>query len=230
MSQMDEYLRTLDERLRSCTSELKQAERELSDLGDRSSSIVVKKINGNQYYYEQWREDGRIVGKSLGRVAPGVIVETESIIEQRRDLTRRIYELRFLLEHLTQEKNAFQVQMQRNLHEDCLSFEVYWKNELSARITSNQSRIHVSRFIVQSERQIFSDEFINRNQLLEVLRLRCFDEGTQDTEENLRKLGLTEYDPLEIVRRTHGVLNDDYIWIRFPGEDLRAEDVLISLM
>ena len=30
-----------------------------------------------------------------------------------------------------------------------------------------------------------------------------------------------------IVRKTHGVSYNDYLWFRFPGENLRAEDVLV---
>ena len=63
--------------------------------------------------------------------------------------------------------------------------------------------------------------------MTEILRSRCIDEGRSDVGRVLKAMGLNEYNPLEIVRRTHGVSYNDYIWIRFPGEKLRAEDVMV---
>lgn len=32
-------------------------------------------------------------------------------------------------------------------------------------------------------------------------------------------MGLTEYNPVAIARITHGILTDDYTWIRFKEND-----------
>ena len=38
--------------------ELLYVSRLLDEIGREQRSIVVKSINNNQYYYEQWRQDG----------------------------------------------------------------------------------------------------------------------------------------------------------------------------
>jgi hypothetical protein len=45
--------------------------------------------------------------------------------------------------------------------------------------------------------------------------------------EYLETLGLTAYDPWKIVEITHGVMWEDFLWIKFPGETLSWEDVKI---
>ena len=59
------------------------------------------------------------------------------------------------------------------------------------------------------------------------LKLRCFDEERTDSHEKLKAMGLKEYRPLDIVRKTHGVSYNDFLWFRFPGENITAKDVLV---
>lgn len=61
--------------------------------------------------------------------------------------------------------------------------------------------------------------------LLTFFRSRCFEETRADADEWLRYLGLKEYDPLEICRKTHGRMWGDKLWIRFKGEDICFNDV-----
>ncbi|MBR4514538.1 MAG: hypothetical protein IKO61_06595 [Lachnospiraceae bacterium] len=227
MGKTEELLSMLENQCRSYEAELEELQNEMRDLGEKKSSIIVKTINGNQYYYEQWRDGKHVRGKALGKVAPGAVCETEIEIEKRRDIMKRVEEIHYLLETLREEKAKLKKQVLNNLFDDSFRFEVFWKNELSARVSVNRSKVNVSRFIIHPIRQIFSSEHISRNQLNEILKLRCFEEGRPDIKDKLASIGLTEYIPIEIVKRTHGVSYNDYIWIRFPGEKLRAEDVLV---
>ncbi len=43
--------------------------------------------------------------------------------------------------------------------------------------------------------------------------------------DNAAENAFESYNPWEIVRKTHGFLWDDYMWIRFEGETLTWEDV-----
>lgn len=113
-----------------------------------------------------------------------------------------------------------------NLLQD-YSFEVFWKNERTALVEVKGPRVYVQRFCIHPLRQLFAADIMSRNQLNEILALRCFDKSRPDREELLRAMGLTDYQPCEIVKRTHGVTYNDFIWFRFPGENLRAEDVLV---
>lgn len=54
---------------------------------------------------------------------------------------------------------------------------------------------------------------------------RCFPEARADCKEQLEEIGLMHYNPLDIVKITHGVMCHDYMWIRFDGEKLKYKDV-----
>ncbi len=47
------------------------------------------------------------------------------------------------------------------------------------------------------------------------LRYRCFSESRGNCREILTDLGLTDYDPLQIVEKTQGRISDDDMWLRF---------------
>ncbi len=51
-----------------------------------------------------------------------------------------------------------------------------------------------------------------------ICRERC-------TDEMLESMGLKEYNVYDILRSTHGVDIDDFIWFKFDGEDITWEDV-----
>ncbi len=227
MDRTKELYDYLDNRLKDYLTELKKAEDKLDEISDISSSIVVKKINGTKYYYEQWRQKDGVKSRLLGKVEPGAVYETEIDIQERRNLCDRIKELKFLIDNISKEKDELYKYLLDKSYIYKYSFEVFWKNELSARVSVNNQRVHVSRYIIHPVRQIFSSDNISRNQLNEVLRLRCIEEGRVDIKSKLKAWGLDEYNPLEIVKITHGVSYNDYIWIRFPGEKITAEDVLI---
>lgn len=54
----------------------------------------------------------------------------------------------------------------------------------------------------------------------------CFEEGNADKEFFLKVLGLDEYNPWDIVPLTHGVMLEDFLWVRFKGqENLTWEEV-----
>lgn len=59
------------------------------------------------------------------------------------------------------------------------------------------------------------------------LESRCFPANRANAKDILKLLGLDKYDPDKIVRITNGVMNDDFIWLRYPGQKLKFEDVRI---
>lgn len=56
--------------------------------------------------------------------------------------------------------------------------------------------------------------------LLKFFERRSFRRERPDVAIALEEIGLTEYDPRLIVRKTHGSFFHDTYWIRFKGEDL----------
>jgi hypothetical protein len=61
--------------------------------------------------------------------------------------------------------------------------------------------------------------------VLDYFESRCLPRTRHLIEKVLQSLELSDYVPTEIVKQTHGVLYDDYIWIRFSGEELTCADV-----
>lgn len=57
----------------------------------------------------------------------------------------------------------------------------------------------------------------------EFFESRCFPRERRNCEQLLADLGLDSYNPLDIVRKTHGRQLEDYCWIKFEGEDLEYE-------
>ncbi len=227
MSDTAELYYILKDRYDDYLRELTSVEGRLSAYSDAIASIAVKSINENKYYYKQWREGTKIHSKMLGKVAPSAVATEESEILERKKLLSRREELIKLINILEPQREELRkLAMAPDIDEE-FTFEVFWKNELSSRVSVHKNRVHVSRYIIHPIRQIFHSDTITRHQLMEALRLRCFEEGRADIDVKLAAIGLTEYDPLEIVRRTHGVSYNDFIWIRFPGEKLCAEDVLV---
>lgn len=49
----------------------------------------------------------------------------------------------------------------------------------------------------------------------EFLKSRCFPPTRGNVKEELRALGLTDYDPLQIVEKTHGRTAEDSLWLKF---------------
>jgi hypothetical protein len=63
------------------------------------------------------------------------------------------------------------------------------------------------------------------DQMFTFLESRCSERSRPDQRELLALIGLDEYNPYEIVKKTHGITPDDHFWLRFPGEDLKWRDV-----
>ena len=58
---------------------------------------------------------------------------------------------------------------------------------------------------------------------------RCWPRNRFNIDEILESLGLAEYDPIDIVHKTHGLKHCDYIWLKFDTdpEDLTYDKIKI---
>ena len=63
------------------------------------------------------------------------------------------------------------------------------------------------------------------------LESRCVPRTRYNIKSILERWGLDVYDPLQLIRKTHGIQNSDSCWIRFEGEilDYAAIKELYSL-
>lgn len=206
---------------------LLEYQKRLEQLQEKKSNITIKKINGELYYYAQRRENGKVVSKYLGPVTPGSIADEEKKQIQITDLSEKVKNLKLDIESIEQIIKCFVKRKRQDTILDNFSFEVYWKDDITARVYVKGKNVTVSRFTENPGKQLFADKKMTRYQLGKIFEMRCWEKGRADINEILENLGLKEYNPYEIVRKTHGVSYNDYIWFRFPGEQLTSKDVLV---
>lgn len=101
----------------------------------------------------------------------------------------------------------------------------FWNDELVAFLTVKNNRAKVQRFTDHPVKQIFRDDEIDVFRLANILETRCWQRDCRNIDNYLKKLGIPYYDPLAIVKKTHGVSYNDFLWFRFNGESLTWKDV-----
>ena len=209
-------------------SRINQINRELIQLDNVQGTIIIKNIGGKCYYYNQWQENKKLRYRSLGPVTPGAIAECEQKILRKNELEDELKTKRELISCLerTLERVSKEINKRRKMINH-YTFEVYWKDEITARVYVKEKDVIVSKFTDHPLKQLFAEKKMTRYQLNQILELRCWERGRADINDLLKNIGLTEYNPQEIVRKTHGVSFNDFIWIRFPGEKLTSKDVLV---
>lgn len=109
-----------------------------------------------------------------------------------------------------------------------LFMECYWKNEKTASVRLDKKNAYITRYIMHPVKQIFYADIITRFEFGEILRDRCWDINRPDLNQLLNNIGLNEYNPYEICKRTHGKMAQDNIWFRFPGEILTYKEVIMD--
>lgn len=107
------------------------------------------------------------------------------------------------------------------------SFEVLYKDKVCSKVTINGGRTTVERYDSCPMHCMFNFDEMDTYVVMEILEGRCWPRNRAGIKEILDSLGLKAYHPLEIVKKTHGLKRDDYVWIRFEGEDLTYDDVKI---
>ena len=211
---------------REAEARLTEYQKKLEQLQERKSNIIIKKINGDLYYYSQHREK-TLRDKYLGAVKPGSIVDEEKKQMQISDLSEKVKNLKLDIESLEQMIKCYIKRKKQDSILDNFSFEVYWKDDITARVYVRGKNVTVSKYTENPGKQLFAEKKMTRYQLGKIFEMRCWEKGRADINEILENLGLKEYNPYEIVRKTHGVSYNDYIWFRFPGEQLTSKDVLV---
>lgn len=228
MEDLEQLKRALSYEKGIVQSRINQINRELIQLDNVQGTIIIKNIGGKCYYYNQWQENKKLRYKSLGPVAPGAIVGYEQKILRKNELENELKTKRELISCLerTLERVSKEINKRRKMINH-YTFEVYWKDEITARVYVKEKDVIVSKFTDHPLKQLFAEKKMTRYQLNQILELRCWERGRADINDLLKNIGLTEYNPQEIVRKTHGVSFNDFIWIRFPGEKLTSKDVLV---
>lgn len=116
---------------------------------------------------------------------------------------------------------------------DYMKFDVMLINKVIAFVDlkpNNGKSPYVINFIDDFNKQ-FSPNMEGHITLEEIdrwLKWRTFPHTRVNAKELLESIGLHSYNRWAIVRKTHGVMADDEIWIRFKGEEhLKHQDVCL---
>lgn len=132
---------------------------------------------------------------------------------------------------LKKSSNSLLGQVSINTNPNKVEFDVFWREDIVAGVTVNFSNqeVWVKQYTDNKLIKPFvkDDSDLTVTDVLDFLESRCFPKSRANVDEVLNLLGLTYYRPLDIVRKTHGVQWDDFMWIRFKGEDLTFEDVKV---
>ena len=110
-------------------------------------------------------------------------------------------------------------------------FYVMWRNEISAKVYVDYKKQKV-------EIRQYTDDFLARpflkpdnqvtiDDVIKFIESRVFPEERVNCKQLLKDWGMKYYNPLRIVKKTHGLMMDDFIWIKFRGEDIKYENIKI---
>ena len=115
------------------------------------------------------------------------------------------------------------------LQEWDMEFTVMHKDEPVAhvKISEDKKQVSIEKLIPDSYKQPFCGDREDIFRVYDFLESRCYENGRADLAEILEMAGMCENNPWEWIKRTHGVVYEDFIWIRFPGENLEWKDVAI---
>lgn len=110
-------------------------------------------------------------------------------------------------------------------------FEVLWKNKLCAkvRVDYKSQKVDCKQFTDDFLARPFNkkDEDVTIDDVLDFFEFRCFPRERANRDQLLKDLGLDSYFPREIVRKTHGIILEDFMWIRFKGETITYDDIKV---
>lgn len=108
---------------------------------------------------------------------------------------------------------------------DGLEILCFWADELVAYVKINQNKVKVQRLTDHPVKQIFHTDEMDVFYFSTVLETRCWQRDCRNIDNYLKKLDIPYYDPLAIVKKTHGVSYNDFLWFKFNGERLTWKDV-----
>ena len=99
-------------------------------------------------------------------------------------------------------------------------FLLMWQDEVISSVSVGEKTVHINRFVLHPVKQIFYKDDITRFEFGEILKSRCWDESRPDMNDLLSLIGLNEFNPYEICKKTHGKMVQDDTWFKFEGETL----------
>ncbi|BCG56777.1 hypothetical protein [Paenibacillus sp. URB8-2] len=110
-----------------------------------------------------------------------------------------------------------------------LQFEVLEHDQVIAKVKLDYTKQSVEVWQDNEVSPVFlpfpGKQKVLVSDVLDFFESRCLPRTRHHIKKILQSLELSDYVPTDIVKQTHGVLYDDYVWIRFSGEELTCADV-----
>ena len=100
-----------------------------------------------------------------------------------------------------------------------LDFYIYYKNELMGHVwLGNDLSVNHESYSNDPFKNPMIGTPKNVEGVLYFLERRCTSRHNAGIREILDILEISEYDPISIIRKTHGIMIHDFNWIRFADE------------
>ena len=109
---------------------------------------------------------------------------------------------------------------------DNLIIDYFCKEQLCTHIEIVDGNVNFINYTDDTIDKAFGNQVVvNKSSVYEFLEDRCFPKTRANCKRVLQRLGLDYYDAYLICKKTHGVLWEDFNWIRFDNESVTWEDV-----
>lgn len=119
--------------------------------------------------------------------------------------------------------------VENSMPETYLDFEILWRDEVMAhvKVAVHNQTVEVNQYTYELFKRPFpkEDSEVTVTDVNRFLEDRCVPRGRTNIDELLDMASITHYDPIQIIKETHGIILEDFMWIRFKGEDLVYDDV-----
>ena len=99
-----------------------------------------------------------MVSKYLGAVKPGSIADEEKKQMQISDLSEKVKNLKLDIESLEQMIKCYIKRKKQDSILDNFSFEVYWKDDITARVYVRGKNVTVSKYTENPGKQLFAEK------------------------------------------------------------------------
>ena len=93
------------------------------------------------------------------------------------------------------------------------------------KVSDNRQEVSIKKLIPDSVYQPFGGNNQSIHRVYSFLKSRCYEDDRDGLDIILKQAGLTSNNPWEWNKITHGVMWDDFLWIKFENENLSWEDV-----
>lgn len=105
--------------------------------------------------------------------------------------------------------------------------EIMWKDEISAVAILKNRKVHVQYLTDDPVRCFLPKGPLNLYSLLCFLETRCPPRNRGNIQDTLKRYRIPACNPLDMCRITHGLMRNDYLWLRFDDEPVTYDDIRI---